>query len=72
MSPSTRSRRSCPAEKAGPLAARMTTRVSLSFPAAVKAAISSFIIASERALRFSGVFMVMVVIWPSRATRMFL
>ena len=67
---STMSAKSWPAEKTGPLAARMTARVSDWSPAAPSAAISSRMCASESAFRRSGRFMVMVASPASAETRM--
>jgi hypothetical protein len=64
------SRRSCPAQNAGPLPDRITARVSRRSPAARTAAMSSPMWASESALRRSGRFMVMCVIARSTSTRM--
>src|SRR5690242_2846900 len=70
MSPSTSSRRSWPAENAGPLAASTIARTSGSALSARRASFNSRIISLERALRFSGRFMVMVATGASRSTRM--
>src|SRR5665213_2573533 len=52
------SRKSCPALNTGPTPRRIATRAERSAPIASKAAISSRITSSERALRFSGPFRV--------------
>src|SRR6185312_8982344 len=70
MSPSTNSRRSWPAENAGPLAASTIARTSGSALSVRRASFNSRIISLDRALRFSGRFMVMVATGASRPTRM--
>jgi len=63
------SAKSCPAQKTGPLAARTTPRASLA-PTRANASVSSCMCSSDRALRRSGLSMVIVVTSASRVSRM--
>src|SRR5206468_4464678 len=61
------SAKSWPAENTLPRPPRITPRASLA-PTSSKAAVSASMCSSERALRFSGMFIQMVVNGPSRRT----